>query len=170
MDFAGFLASHQHITGPVLVLLMVAESAPVTGFLVPGTLLLPAIGVISGSGNSPFIYLYVCAVSGGLLGDLAGYWLGGAGKREWQLPFLLKHRQDKAAAARALVKRHGGLAVFMGRFIWLIHPAIPVAAGLAGVRFRTFLVADTAAVSLWVLLYMGSGHLLTGLWVSFTGG
>lgn len=59
-------------------------------------------------------------------------------------------------------------ALFLGRFDWLIHPAIPGAAGLLGVKTYRFILVDLPAILLWVLLYMGGGHLLTGLWFSRT--
>jgi len=68
--------------------------------------------------------------------------------------------------AKKLVKQHGVLALFFGYFAWFIHPTIPSAAGLLGIRPRLFLSIDPLVVSLWVGLYMGLGHVATGAWLS----
>ncbi len=168
MDIAGVIAEHQAVAIPALILLMMAESLPVIGFLIPGAFILPAIGMLSGSGNGSFVDLYLYAVTGSLSGDMLGYWFGRNGGREWQPALLRSRHRQFIKFANNLVSRHGGVAVFLGRFAWLIHPAIPMAAGLLGVKLRTFMVFDTLAVCLWVLLYLGAGHIVTGFWVNRT--
>jgi len=56
----------------------------------------------------------------------------------------------------------------LGRFVWLIHPAIPGAAGLLGVKSYRFILVDLPAIFLWVLVCLGGGYQLTGLWFSRT--
>ncbi len=158
----GFIATHQALAVPALVLLMMAEALPLIGFLVPGAFILPLIGMLSGSGNFSFINLYLIAVAGSLSGDFLGYWFGRKGGHEWQPALLQSRHRHVLKLAHDMVSRHGGIAVFLGRFVWLIHPAIPMAAGLLGVRLRTFLLFDALAVCLWVFLYLGAGHVITG--------
>ncbi len=159
------MAEHHDIAGPILFFLMIAESAPLTGFLVPGTLILPAIGILTGHDMSSFLYLYVYAVAGAFVGDLLGYWLGRRGGQIWQPQLLKNHHSHSIQLADELLKQHGSIAVFLGRFVWLIHPAVPTAAGLFGVPLRNFLWLDFIAASLWILLYMGAGHIITGIWI-----
>jgi len=49
MDITAFLTDHRPLAGLLLIILMMAESAPIIGFFIPGVLILPALGVITGS-------------------------------------------------------------------------------------------------------------------------
>ena len=168
MEFITFLSVHPHYAGLILIALMMMESAPVIGFFLPGTFILPLLGVMTASSNNSFWALFACVVLGAFLGDMLGFWLGRLGAHKWQPHILCDQRQRTAKRAHALINKHGLLAVFLGRFVWLIHPAIPGAAGLLGVKTYRFMMVDLPAILLWVLLYMGGGHLLTGLWLSRT--
>lgn len=164
MAFITFLSDHPQYAGAMLIILMMMESAPVIGFFIPGTFILPLLGAMTASSNNSFWYLFIFAVAGAFAGDLLGFWLGRLGAHKWQPQLFSNHRQRTAKRAHALLHRHGLLALFLGRFVWLIHPAIPGAAGLLQVKTLPFIIVDSAAIFLWVLLYMGGSHLLTGLW------
>ncbi len=168
MDFITFLNEHSQFAGPIIIVLMMLESAPVVGFFLPGTFILPLLGAMIASSNNSFWYLFSCAVTGAFLGDVLGFWLGRLGAHKWQPHILNNHRQRTAKHAHELLNRHGLLAIFLGRFVWLVHPAIPGAAGLLGIKTYRFILIDLPAIFLWVLLYLGGGHLFTGLWLSRT--
>ena len=168
MEYITFLSGHPHYAGLILIILMMMESAPVIGFFLPGTFILPLLGAVTASSNSSFWTLFACAVAGAFLGDMLGFWLGRFGAHKWQPHIFSTRRQRTAKRARELINKHGLLALFLGRFVWLIHPAIPGAAGLLGVKTYRFILVDLPAILLWVLLYMGGGHLLTGFWFSRT--
>jgi membrane protein DedA with SNARE-associated domain len=163
-----FLTEHGAVAGPVLAVLMVAESVPVIGFFVPGVLILPAIGALSASGVWPFWTMYAWAFLGAVLGDILGYSLGRTGVDEWSRRLIYRRHRRAVDIARKLVEEHGALAIILGRFAWIIHPAIPPAVGFLGVKPRSFLLIDMPAVGLWALLYMGLGHLATGIWINKT--
>ena len=168
MDSLQFLTEYRNFAIPLLVLFMAAESAPVVGLFIPGVVIMTALGTMTGSGIWPFWMVYASAVTGALLGDQLGYWLGRFGASEWRGDFLRRRRKQVVESARKLVKEHGPLAIFLGRMAWVIHPAIPAAAGFLGVKPGTFLLVDIPAVCLWVLLYLGLGHLVTGVWMRQT--
>jgi len=115
------------------------------------------LGAMTATSNHSFWYLYVCAASGAFLGDMSGFWLGRFEAHKWK-PHIFSHRrQSTAKRAFAFIKKHGLLALFLGRFVWLIHPAIPGAAGLLRVKFKHFIVIDALSILLWILFYMGGG-------------
>ncbi len=168
MEFITFLSDQPQYAGAILIVLMMMESAPVIGFFIPGTFILPLLGAMTASSNHSFWYFFICAAAGAFLGDVLGFWLGRLGAHKWQPKLFNGHRQRTAQRAHILLHRHGLLALFLGRFVWLIHPAIPGAAGLLQVKTLPFIAVDSAAIFLWVLLYMGGSHLLTGLWFNRT--
>lgn len=168
MEFVNVLGEYPQYTGAFLLFLMMLESAPVIGFFLPGTLILPLLGAMTASSNSSFWYLFTCALAGAFLGDMLGFWLGRLGAHKWQPHLFSRHRQQTMKRAHALIHKHGLLALFLGRFVWLIHPAVPGAAGLLRVKTLQFVPVDLLAIFFWILLYMGAGHLLTGLWFKQT--
>jgi membrane protein DedA with SNARE-associated domain len=172
MEYVNFLSDHPQYAGAILIVLMMLESSPVIGFFLPGTIILPLLGAAVASSDNSFGYLFICAVTGAFLGDILGFWLGrlGAqmGTHKWEPQLFNNHRQRTTKRAHELLQRHGLLALFLGRFVWLIHPAIPGAAGLLGVKTSQFIPVDLLAIFFWVLLYMGAGHILTGLWLQQT--
>jgi len=168
MDINAFLNEYQLYIGPLLVIIMMLESAPVIGFFIPGSFILPVVGAMVGNGDTSFWYLFGYAATGAFIGDVTGYWLGREGSSKWLPEVLDNKHQQIILQAHAQVNKHGALAIFLGRFIWLIHPAIPGAAGFLNIRPRTFLLIDPLAVTIWVFVYMGAGYLLTGYWAQRT--
>ncbi|RMG54106.1 MAG: DedA family protein [Gammaproteobacteria bacterium] len=144
-----------------IVLLFALESAPMTGLFLPGILLMTGLGSLSATGQLSFGDALLYAALGCLMGDSLGYWIGRAGLHVMlgDSPRFRVHR----ARARRLVERHGAVAVFLGRFVWFFHPAVPPLAGAAGVRPWQFYLADVPAVLLWVTLYGALGHWATGV-------
>lgn len=70
------LAHHPLLLGFALTVLMMAQSAPVTGFFLPGIVVLPLLGAVTGSGPVPFWFLLGCVVVGAWFGDIFGFWVG----------------------------------------------------------------------------------------------
>ena len=146
-----------------IVLLMVLESMPIVGLFLPGVFIMVGLGSLSAAGFLSFADCVLYASIGALLGDSIGYWLGYRGVEHRFLHPGTRHTRDSRASAERLVHRYGRLAVFLGRFVWVFHPAVPFIAGATGIRPGWFYLADVPAVILWVLLYVSIGRWATGL-------
>jgi len=103
MEFITFLSDHPQYAGPILIVLMMLESAPVVGFFIPGTFILPVLGAMIASSDNSFWYLYGCVVAGAFLGDLLGFWLARLGAHKWHPHILNNHRQRTAKRAQELI-------------------------------------------------------------------
>ncbi len=146
-----------------IVVLMALESTPVIGLFLPGVFIMVGLGSLSGTSYLTFGECVLYASTGALIGDSIGYWLGHFGVEHRLLhPDTRKTRRSRAQA-RHLVEKYGRLAVFLGRFVWFFHPAVPLMAGMSGIRPGWFYLADLPAVVLWVLIYGGIGHWATGM-------
>lgn len=146
-----------------IIVLMMLESMPVVGLFLPGIFIMTGLGSLSGTVYLSFADCVLYATIGALLGDSMGYWLGYLGVGQRFLHPGGKRSRRSRDRAEQLLKRYGRLAVFLGRFIWFFHPAVPFIAGVMRIRPGWFYLADVPAVLLWVLLYAGIGHWATGL-------
>ena len=157
-------AGHPEWTYGAIILVMALESVPGIGFFLPGSAALIALGTLSGAGLSGFLEILGCAAGGSVLGDSIGYWLGRAGRAAWHARGRPNQRR-----AETFIRRYGRIGVFLGRFVWLAHVAVPPAAGVAGIRPRDFYLLDVPAAVLWCTLYLAIGHFLTTAWLSGEG-
>ncbi len=146
-----------------IVLLLMLESLPVIGLFMPGVVLMVALGTLSGTLHLSFADCVLYSIIGALLGDSIGYWLGYLGIGHRFLQLHSKRSRNSHAMAEQLLKRYGRLVVFVGRFVWFFHPAVPFIAGVGRIRPGWFYLADIPAVIIWVIVYAGIGHWASGM-------
>ncbi|WP_181700072.1 DedA family protein [Chthonobacter albigriseus] len=129
------------------------------GLPFPTSLLLLAVGAIAADGDLASSSILAWGVSGAILGDQAGYWLGRAGGRT-----LLAAASDRLqlgpalARAEAYSSRWGAIGVFLTR--WLLSPLGPyvnLVAGAARMPWILFTVSGILGETVWVSIYMGLG-------------
>lgn len=128
---------------------------------IPTSALMLGAGAFAASGD--FVLWQVLAVAwvAALVGDQTGYQIG----RASGAPLLarLERRPSRArviARARAAMLRHGGLGVFLTR--WLFSPLGPyvnLIAGAAGLPRGRFTLWGAAGEAIWVAAYVGLGYL-----------
>jgi membrane-associated protein len=93
----------------------------------------------------------MCAVVvvAAVVGDSVGYGIGSRyGSWLLSLP-VLRRRAARIDAARDLLARHGGPAVFLGRFVAFFRAVMPFLAGTVHMRYRRFLVYNAAGGLVW---------------------
>ena len=140
--------------------LVFAESGILLGFFLPGDTVLLAVGALTASpdrGLSLSVLIAVVLVAA-VTGDGVGYWTGaraGAPLLQRDRGRLLNRRN--LARATRLYDRHGALAVIAARWIPWLRVLVPVMAGVAGMPYRRFLVANVVGAVLW-----GAGLLIAG--------
>ncbi|NOZ37965.1 MAG: hypothetical protein GXP11_07855 [Gammaproteobacteria bacterium] len=167
-QFASWLTG-SHWPCIIIAMLVFLESSPVIGLFIPGVLLLPAIGALSGSNLLGFGEIYLCCLMGALAADSLGYGLGRLGYGEWQHQFTSKGHNRARQQASDFLHHYGGPAIFIGRIMWLIHPLVPTLVGALGTPAWRFYLLDTLAVIVWLALELGLGHGLLVYTRQFTG-
>ncbi len=130
---------------------------------VPSSLMLLAAGAFVASGDLGLSAVMSAAFGGALLGDQLGYALGrrGGGYVEGKLATRPKRRR-LYAHARAYLLSHGGLGVFLSR--WLFSPLGPyanLAAGAAKLSWARFALWAAAGEAVWVALYVSLGRIFS---------
>jgi membrane-associated protein len=139
-----------------------AEHALFIGTFVPGEVILPLTGVAAATtGVVAWPLAAACATAGGLLADQLTYWLGRwLARREGRPASPNRSRlAGPAAVVRELYRRHGALALVLGRFVAGVAPFVAPGAGWAGMAYRRFLPANALANLLWGPVMVGAGYL-----------
>ncbi|WP_298334122.1 DedA family protein [Ferrimicrobium sp.] len=135
------------------------EASIFLGFIFPGETAVVFGGVLAAEGRFPVWLVGGIAAAGAIIGDSVGYWVGARyGPRVMKkIPrrLLKPESLDKAID---LLRRRGGLGVFVGRFTTVLRVLIPGAAGIAEMRYRRFLVFNALGGICWAGLYTGLGY------------
>jgi undecaprenyl-diphosphatase len=85
-------------------------------------------------------------------GESTGFWLGhryGMGLIR-HLPFV-NRLEPRLENVQVYFERHGGKTVAIGRYATAAGALVPFVAGMAGMRYRRFLMFDVPAVLLWAI-------------------
>jgi membrane-associated protein len=141
---------------------MFCETTILIGLLIPGDTI---VIVASTAVTSPveYVALLLTVIAGSLAGESLGFALGrwfGHGIRHSRLGRRIGERNwDRA---ERYVRRRGGPAVFVSRFLPVLHALVPLTAGAGEMRYRRFLAWTAPACALWATLYVTFGTLAAG--------
>ena len=124
------------------------------------------VGAHSGLGELPLWFAVLAAVPGSMMLDWVFWWAGRRwGDRALHLllgsdssPRGMAKREARSARLERLAERFGPAAIVLAYYLPLPTLLIYVAAGLSGMRLRTFLVLDAVGTLLWVGPIVGLGY------------
>lgn len=138
------------------------ESAAFIGLFVPGESMVVVAGFLAGQGVFDLDVLIVAVAIGATLGDNIGYELGRHLGRPWAARFGYKLglTESRLARAEAFFSRHGGKAIFLGRFVGFARALVPFIAGSARMRYATFSIYNALGAALWSLVFTLLGYFL----------
>ncbi|HYV15843.1 MAG TPA: phosphatase PAP2 family protein [Conexibacter sp.] len=123
------------------------ESGAFVGLVVPGETAIIVGGVVAGQGHLDLILLIAIVWASAVAGDLFSFMLG----RRLGRGFLVQHgpkvsiTQARIEQVERFYDRHGGKAVFLGRFVGLVRAVSPFLAASSGMPLRRFLPYDVLA-------------------------
>ncbi|AJM78442.1 DedA family protein [Rathayibacter toxicus] len=138
------------------------ETTILAGLIVPGDtiVLLSATGVTT---PLQFFALALTVIVGALCGESVGFYLGRwFGQRIRQSRLGQKLGEKNWLRAERYVARRGGVAVFLSRFLPVLHSLIPLTVGMNAMSYRTFLLWTTPACILWSFAYVSVGAATAG--------
>lgn len=145
---------------PAIAALIFLESSLFLGWLVHGELVLLAGGVAAERGDASLLAILALAAAAAVAGDAVSFLLGrGLGR-----PFLARHgaRVGLGAAQLARVERfftrHGGKAVFLGRFTGFFRATMPFVAGSSSLAPRALLPFSAAGALTWTTAFVVCGY------------
>ena len=126
------------------------------------------VGAHSRLGELPLWFAVVAGVPGSMMFDWVFWWAGRRwGDRALHLilgrdssPRGVARREARAARLERMAERFGPAAVALAYYLPLPSLLIYVAAGLSGMRLRTFLALDVVGTLLWVGPIVGLGYVV----------
>lgn len=141
-----------------------AETGLFVGFFLPGDSLLFAAGILASYGLFDLGALTALTTVAAILGDSAGYWTG------MKLgPLLFKRAESfwfsarRVEEAERFFERYGPLSVVLARFVPVARTFVPPVAGVARMRYRTFLGYNIVGALLWAGLIPVLGYYVGNL-------
>ena len=117
------------------------ESSAFVGFIFPGEIALILGGVLAQQGRVALVAVLAAGFVGAVIGDSVGYLVGRRyGRRLLDGTLGRFVKGDHVDRAERYLAERGGRAVFLGRFTAALRVMVPGAAGMARMRYRTFVV------------------------------
>ncbi|CAL4859607.1 DedA family protein [Microbacterium sp. MM2322] len=135
-------------------LAMMLETSVLVGLVVPGdTIVIVAGTAVDSLGEGAWLVLAVLV--GSLLGESIGFALG-----RWLGPRIRFSRVGRLVGERNWVRaelylrRRGGPAIFLSRFLPVLHSLVPLTVGMSGFAYRRFLTWTVPACAVWSVAYV----------------
>jgi membrane-associated protein len=161
--FFGFdlIQAIQALGYPGIFAIVLAESGLFFGVSLPGGSMLFTAGLLASEGILNIWILLAVVIIAASLGDTIGYWFGA-----WVGPAIFK-REDSRFFKKAYLERtrdffdhHGARTIFLARFIPIVRTFAPILAGVANMRYPTFLYYNVLGAIVW-----GGGFTLAGYYL-----
>jgi undecaprenyl-diphosphatase len=148
-----------------------AEAAVFLGVVFPGEIAVLLGGVLASGkvahadSHPSLAAVLAAAISGAILGDQVGYLVG----REWGLILLRKIPdrllpEEHLQASREAIQRLGAKAVIVGRWTAALRAFVPGLAGVSGMHYRKFLIANVIGGTLWATTCVLIGYVAGANW------
>ena len=138
------------------------ETSVLVGLLVPGDtiVIIASMGVASPlEGVAMVGAVVVGALIGESIGFVLGRWLGPRIRHSWLGRRIGEHNWVRA---ERYLERRGGVAIFLSRFLPVLHSLVPLTVGMSRYSYRRFLAWTAPACLLWATAYVSVTSLAAG--------
>jgi membrane protein DedA with SNARE-associated domain len=152
-----FVRHHEGWAPFIAAGLAFGESLAFLSLLFPATVLLVAIGAISGGMGLGFWPIWFGAAVGASLGDWVSYEFARYFEDRARNMWPLNRYQDLIAKGEEFTRRYGVWAIFLGRFFGPARAFVPLAAGLFEMPRAHFQAANITSALLWAFLLLKFG-------------
>jgi membrane-associated protein len=163
LDISWFVQEFGTAIYIVLFLVIFIETGLVAFPFLPGDSLLFTAGLFCKSGQLELLLLLPLLFIAAVLGDNVNYWVGRTvGLNVFTYSFRGKPLVKKAYLDKTSLffEKHGTKAIIMARFVPFVRTFAPFAAGVAEMKYRTFVLFDLLGGALWIGSMLLAGYLL----------
>ena len=144
-----------------LTAIVFAESGLFFGFFLPGDSLLFTAGFLASQGFFNIWILTPLLFVAAVLGDQVGYVFGRrVGPPLFARPDSRFFKQKHLKRAQEFFDTYGTRAIVLARFMPVVRTFIPIVAGVAGMRYHTFVLYNCVGGALWAVGMTLLGYLL----------
>lgn len=151
----------------ILFVVIFAETGLVVCPFLPGDSILFIAGTVIAAASLDVHVLVVVLILAAVLGDSVNYGVGHyIGPKVFHKPDSRWFRQEYLQRTQDFYDRFGGITIIIGRFVPIVRTFAPFLAGVAGMRYRTFLSYNVIGGGLWIGLLVYAGYLFGNIpWV-----
>jgi membrane protein DedA with SNARE-associated domain len=125
--------------------------------LVPATVILFGIGGMIGLSGIEYWSIWVAAAIGAIVGDWLAYVLAARFQHQRVHVWPLSRHPELVSRGFAFFERWGMAAVFLGRFLGPLRAIVPIAAGVCGMSWIRFQIANAASAVVWAAAVLAPG-------------
>ncbi len=126
-----------------------AEACIGIGIFISGAFLVAVATYVLSSEIASIELICLLAALGAILGDHVGFYTGYLVGPNFHHTKLAERYSSALARGEAMIRRYGGWAIFIGRFIPAIRSIIPVLIGLSKFSKTRYSSYDVAACAVW---------------------
>jgi membrane-associated protein len=148
---------------PLVWGIVFAESGLLVGFLLPGDSLLFIAGVACSWPDSPLdirVMAFGCFVFA-VLGDSVGYYTGKRfGRKLFDKEDSKFFKKKHLIAAETFFEKQGKTAIILARFMPFVRTFAPIVAGIAAMRYKTFMSYNVVGGFVWGIGLTALGYFL----------
>lgn len=155
-----YLQQHPYMAQLVVFLIAFAESLPLVGTIIPGSITMTMVGILIGRNLLPPAFTLLFATFGAFSGDLFSFWVGKYFKTGIQNRWPFRKNPKWLKWGEIFFAKHGGKSIILGRFFGPARSTIPLVAGLMNVKWLRFVFAALASAFFWSLIYLIPGVLI----------
>ncbi len=155
-----FAAGHERLAYFLVGLLALAESLPIVGLIVPGSVLIVGLSTLAATGVLSLQALMLAALLGAMIGDGLSYGLGRRYEATLASTWPLNQYPKLLAQAETLFRRHGGKGVFLARFVQGPRAFVPLVAGMSAMPVGRFYFFNIASAVVWSATHVMTGALI----------
>ncbi len=142
-----------------LTTIIFAETGLLVGFFLPGDSLIVTAGLLAATTGLFNVWgLGLLLTVASILGNTAGYAIGkAAGPRLFSREDSLLFNKKHLYRAHEFYERHGGSTVVIARFMPIVRTFVPVVAGMAQMRYRSYAIYNVLGALgwIWSMLFIG---------------
>jgi membrane-associated protein len=139
---------------PLVWGIVFAESGLLVGFLLPGDSLLFIAGIACSWPDSPLdirVMAFGCFVFA-VLGDSVGYYTGKRfGRKLFDKEDSKFFKKKHLIAAETFFEKQGKTAIILARFMPFVRTFAPIVAGIAAMRYKTFMSYNVVGGFVWAI-------------------
>ncbi|BBI01126.1 uncharacterized protein BUCNMO_111 [Buchnera aphidicola (Nipponaphis monzeni)] len=146
----------------IIVIVSFLESFAFVGLLLPGIVLMTALGTLIGQEKVSFYPAWISGFIGCLLGDWISFYIGCVFKSWLHNLFFFKKHFIILKKIKKSLYYYSFLTIFIGRFIGPTRPLVPIISGMLQLPLKKFILPNILGCLFWPPVYFFPG-IFTGL-------